>query len=188
MEALALLVTLVLPVEWGSVVGNKHCGKGCIGKDPTQFIRVFWWDCLFNLSAKGKVGVMENLVSAVIIYASQRIMPYHRGEDVWSTGWRLWTDVFLQQAHRSRGANLSNSPFIAALYSLLDVTRMIRMKTMNSIRNSMGSWCQAQCQVWYAIVTEEMHCSSKWSFLSVNAACLHISNDYSPAEKWHSHE
>lgn len=37
------------------------------------------------------------------------------------------------------GVNLSNVSFSAALYKVLDVMRMIRTKTMNSIRNSMGS-------------------------------------------------
>lgn len=106
-------------------------------------------------------------------------------EGVQSTSWGLWTDVCDSFCRGLIGLVewICQMFPLLLFHTVLDVMRMIRTKTMNSIRNSKGSWCQAQCQVWYAFVTEEMHCSSKWSFLSVNAACLHISNECSPAEK-----
>lgn len=63
-------------VEWGSVLGNKYCGKGCIGKGPTQFIRAFWWDCLSHLPDKGEEGVTEHPVFVFLLLLFMQVRVY----------------------------------------------------------------------------------------------------------------
>lgn len=155
-------------------------------------------DSLSHLPAKGEVDVMEYHVSVflMLLFMQVKYAMWWRGSFVkvcipWRcSSWGLWTDVcdsFYRELIGLVEWICQMFPSLQ-LHAVLDVMWIIRMKTINSIRNSTGSWSQAQCQVWYAFVTEKMHCSSKWRFLSMNAVCLRISNVYSPAEKWHSHE
>lgn len=155
-------------------------------------------DSLSHIPAKGEVDVMEYHVSVflMLLFMQVKYAMWWRGSFVkvcipWRcSSWGLWTDVcdsFYRELIGLVEWICQMFPSLQ-LHAVLDVMWIIRMKTINSIRNSTGSWSQAQCQVWYAFVTEKMHCSSKWRFLSMNAVCLRISNDYSPAEKWHSHE